>query len=153
MMVGGEPAEIDTLKREYERLGIAESVVFTGRVPRAEVPEYIAAAQVGLSPIPPIPLYWISSPTKLVETMGMARPVVANDIPEQRALLVASGGGRLVPYEEGAFAAAILELFNNPEAAQRMGRAGYNLVQRERTYQAMAQRLEDLLRRLMQERH
>lgn len=152
LMVGGQPEEVENLKRQAAELGLAQSMVFTGRVPRLDVPQYIAAAQVGLSPIPPIPVYLISSPTKLAETLGMARPVVANDIPEQRMLIELSGGGLGVPYEEGAFAAAILELLRDPERARRMGQAGYNSIRRERSYLAMTERLERLFERLLAER-
>jgi glycosyltransferase involved in cell wall biosynthesis len=152
LMVGGQPEEVEALKRQAAEMGLAQSVVFTGRVPRLDVPEYIAAAQVGVSPIPPIPVYLISSPTKLAETLGMARPAVANDIPEQRLLTEQSGGGLCVPYEEGAFATALLELLRDPERARRMGQAGYNTIRRERSYQAMTERLEALFERLVAER-
>lgn len=149
LMVGGQPEEVTTLQQQAAALGLAERVVFTGRVPRLEVPRYIAAAHVGISPIPPIPVYVVSSPTKLAETLGMARPVVANDIPEQKLLIEQSGGGVCVPYEESAFAAAIVSLLDDPLQARQMGLAGQAFIRRERSYQGMTVKLEALCEELV----
>ncbi|MCJ7563463.1 MAG: glycosyltransferase family 4 protein [Candidatus Aminicenantes bacterium] len=146
LIVGGSErsGDVASLKKEAEELGLKDQVIFTGKVPREEIPEYIVASDVGVSPIPPIPIYWISSPTKLIETMGMARAAVANDIPEQKAVLEESGAGLCVPYEEQAFAEAILSLLRSPELARKMGLKGRRYVENKRSYQDMAGKLENI---------
>jgi glycosyltransferase involved in cell wall biosynthesis len=124
-------------------------VVFTGQQPRSQIPAYIAAADVGVSPIRPIPLYAMSSPTKLVEMMGMACPVVANDILEQEALLARSGGGLCVPYEPAAFAEGVLWLLKHPDEARAMGRKGAAYVAEHRSLQVLADVIEDVYYRLL----
>lgn len=145
IMLGGEQAQREVLIAQAKDLTLANSIIFVERVPRTHVPTYVAAADIGLSPIPPIPVYIISSPTKLVETLGVARPVVANDIPEQKQVLEESGGGICVPYAEEAFIEGILQLFNNPILAMRMGRCGYEYVRNKRSYQAMTSEMERIL--------
>ncbi len=152
LMVGGQPQEVATLQTQADEMGLGASVIFTGRVPRLAVPRYIAAADVGLSPIPPIPVYVVSSPTKLAETLGLGRPVVANDIPEQELLLRQSSGGLCVPYEETAFAEATLTLLADPQRARQMGAAGQTYMRRERSYQGMTEQLEALCQRLLAQR-
>ena len=154
LMVGGDSrGDFPTaLKDLAVKLGLGEHVIFTGLVPRSEVVEYIAASNVGVSPIPPVPIYWVSSPTKLVETLGMARPVVANDLPEQKKILLESHGGLCVPYDEAAFADALLRLLSDPLLAQEMGRAGRKYIEAERSYQQMALTLEAIYRDLLSTR-
>jgi glycosyltransferase involved in cell wall biosynthesis len=151
MMVGAgdTPADLAALKAVAASLGIADRVVFTGQQPRSQIPAYIAAADVGVSPIRPIPLYAMSSPTKLVEMMGMACPVVANDILEQQALLARSGGGLCVPYEPTAFAEGVLWLLKHPDEARAMGRKGAAYVAEHRSLQGLADVIEDVYYRLL----
>jgi glycosyltransferase involved in cell wall biosynthesis len=149
LMVGGEKQDITRLSRVVNELGLNECIVFTGRVLRQEMPEYLAASNVGVSPIPPLPIYLISSPTKLFETLGMARPVVANDIPEQKKVLSESGGGLCVPYKEQEFAEAIVRLLLSPDLAVQMGLAGRRYVECERSYAQMAANLEQIYASLL----
>ncbi len=109
LMVGREHNDRVRPRRQVKQMGLESHVVIKMWVTRIELCSYLATADVGVSPIPPLPIYWISSPTKLVETLGMARPVVANDIPDQKKVLEESGGGLCVPYEEGPFADAIVQ--------------------------------------------
>jgi glycosyltransferase involved in cell wall biosynthesis len=151
MMVGAgdTPADMAALKDAAASLGIAEHVIFTGQQPRSQIPAYIAAADVGVSPIRPIPLYAMSSPTKLVEMMGMACPVVANDILEQQDLLSRSGGGLCVPYEPSAFAEGIVWLLRHPDEARAMGRKGAAFIAEHRSLQVQADLIEDVYARLL----
>ncbi|GAG12373.1 unnamed protein product, partial [marine sediment metagenome] len=90
---------------------------------------------ISVSPIPPIPAYIVSSPTKIIESLGMAKPAVANEeIYDQKKVLKESNGGICVPYSEKAFADAISYLFNNPDIAQNMGKMGRKYIELHRDY-------------------
>lgn len=141
---GDTGADLEYLRNMAAHLGLQDQVVFTGFLPRQEVPAYVAAADVGVSPIRPIPLYLMSSPAKLLEYMGMSRPVVANDIPEQRELLQLSGGGICVPYDVFSFADAIVKILQSPKKAQEMGRRGRVFVEKYRSIQALSDLLENV---------
>ena len=150
LMVGGATTSdkaseeyIQELKALADRLGILENVIFTGRVPRREVYECIAASDIGLSPIPPLPIYLVSAPIKLVETIGMGKPVVANDIPEQKNIISASHCGICTKYDEQEFAHAIIHLLRNPEEAKEMGLRGQKYVEKHRSYDILARMVED----------
>jgi glycosyltransferase involved in cell wall biosynthesis len=144
---GEDPSDEQVLVAEAERLGVLSAVVFTGQLPWVEALEYVRQAEVCVSPFYPIPILNSTSPTKLVEYMAMGRPVVANDHPEQRLLIEESGAGFCVPWNEKAFAGAIVELMKNPARARRMGERGPPYVAKHREYRIIAQSVErELLR-------
>lgn len=142
LMVGDGDDRADLESLAYN-LGLENEVIFTGQVPYFQVSQFIAAANIGLSPIPPLDIYKVSSPCKLFEYMGVAIPVIANkEILEPREVLEQSGGGILVPFIPEAFAGAISELLDNPEKAIEMGERGREWVVKHRTYEILAQQVE-----------
>jgi len=143
LLVVGEGSDEDNLKILVKELGIESDVIFTGQVPQAGVPDFIAASDIGVSPVPPLFFYKLSSPIKVFEYMAMGKPVVANEeIPEHKEVLEESGGGILVPFTPEAFASAIVTLLDNPEQAAEMGRRGREWVLTNRSYELLARKLE-----------
>jgi glycosyltransferase involved in cell wall biosynthesis len=139
LLVGEASAD---LEGEARRLGLADAITFVGRVPRAEVPRYLRAARCSLAPIPPDPLYVVSSATKVVESLGLAVPVVTNgEIPDQRELVERSGGGLVTPYDADALADAVVALLRDPADAARRGEAGRQYVCAHRSYEVLAREL------------
>jgi glycosyltransferase involved in cell wall biosynthesis len=141
--VGGENRDdVDFLRAEAVKCGVADRIVFTGALPRDEAFAYVRAADVCLSPIYPTPILDVASPTKLVEYMAFGKPVVANEQPEQVDVIAASGAGLVVPWDEERFAHAIVELLRDPARAAEMGRKGREYVERHRTYGVIAADVE-----------
>lgn len=143
LLVLGQGNDSDNLEKLANSLGVGKDVIFAGQISYFEVPRFIAAANIGISPVPPLDIYKTSSPLKLLEYMAMAKPVVTNEeIYEQAELLKQSGGGILVPFTPGAFARAIIKLLDNPEEATEMGRRGREWVMKNRSYEILAQQVE-----------
>jgi len=144
LLIIGEGDDKEDLQNLVEDLGIKDEVIFTGRVPQSEVLDFIAAADVGVSPVPPLSFYKFSSPIKLFEYMAAGKPVVANEeIPEHKEVLEESGGGILTPFTPEAFADAISDLLDNPEKAAEMGRRGREWVAKNRSYEVLARQVEE----------
>ena len=139
---GDDEADIQILEDEAARLKISERVAITGWLPREEAITYVLDAGVCVSPFFPTPILNSTSPTKLVEYMALGKAVVANDHPEQRLVIEESGAGLCVPYEEAAFADAIIELLRDPERCREMGRKGRAYVEHHRTYDRIADAVE-----------
>jgi glycosyltransferase involved in cell wall biosynthesis len=139
---GDQESDLQWLRSEAVRLEIDRAVRFTGFLEMAEGWEYIRHADVCLSPYFPTPILQSTSPTKLVEYMAMGKPVVANDHPEQTLVIEKSRAGLCTPWEEGAFADAVLKILRDPDEADRMGQRGRRYVQEHRTNQAMAELVE-----------
>ena len=142
LMVGDGTGKSD-LEKLADELGIRGDVIFTGYVYFGEVPDFIAAANLGLSAVPPLDFYKVSSPIKMLEYMAMAKPVVANEeIPDQKEVMGASRGGILVRFDSESFADGIIKLLDNPDLAEEMGRRGRDWVVENRSYDMIASELE-----------
>jgi glycosyltransferase involved in cell wall biosynthesis len=149
---GDDPDDEAFLLREARRLGVAEAIVFTGKLPHAEALSYVREANVCVSPFYPTPVLNSTSPTKLVEYMAAGKAVVATDHPEQRRLIEDSGAGYCVPYEESAFADAIVKVLESPDNAILMGRRGRQYVLEHRSYSELANLVESTFMRVAAER-
>ena len=144
LLLVGDGNSKKNLKQLAEKLQIAHEVVFTGCVPYSEIPNYIDAADICLSIIPPLEMFKVSSPTKLFEYMAMGKPVIANEeIPEQKEVITAGNGGVLVKFDAKSISTAIIELLNNPNDAESMGLNGRSWVLTHRSYEKMANCLEN----------
>ena len=144
LLMVGDGNDRGNLERLATSLKVREDIVFTGKVPYSEVPSFLAASDITVSPIPPSDLYKVSSPLKVFEYMGAGKPVVANEeIPEQREVIQESDGGLLVPYDEECFANAIVELLNDPYKRKRMGGNGRKWVLENRSYEKLAKKVEE----------
>jgi glycosyltransferase involved in cell wall biosynthesis len=123
-------------------LCIEDNVIFAGQIPRSQVPEFIASADVGVSPIPPVSIFKVGSATKMVEYMAMGKPVIGNDIADQKEVIGNSCCGICTRYDEEEFANAIIELFGDPQKAKEMGVKGHEWVVKNRSYENMAREVE-----------
>ena len=72
LVVGDGPARAD-LEQLARQLGIAERVRFTGVVPRAQVPQLVAAFDIALQPA----VVPYASPLKLFEYLALGKAIVA----------------------------------------------------------------------------
>jgi glycosyltransferase involved in cell wall biosynthesis len=143
LLIVGEGSDRGNLQSLARELEIEEGVIFTGQVTGSDIPEYVAAADIGISPVPPLDCYKIGSPIKVFEYMGGGNPVIANEeIFDQKEVLEQSTGGILVPYTPEAFADAMIELLNNPEKAAEMGERGRQWVAENRSYEVLARQVE-----------
>ncbi len=100
LLVVGDGPERGQLERHAGRLGLATRVRFAGEVPRKDLAEVYASAD----------LFVMTSLTEtqglvLVEALAAGLPIVAVDTPQTRDVL--DGAGRLVPPEPAALAAAL----------------------------------------------
>jgi glycosyltransferase involved in cell wall biosynthesis len=142
---GDHPDDERVLIDEAERLGVRGSMVMVGQKPHAEALRYVQEADVCVSPFFPTPILNSTSPTKLVEYMALGKAVVANDHPEQRLVIEESGAGLCVPWDERAFADAIVKLLNAPEQRAEMGERGRRYAIQHRSYTVIADLVERTL--------
>lgn len=130
------------LKRQAEKAGVSEHIVWTGWLPMREGWRYVRAAEVGLSPFPRGFLLDSASPTKVPEYFALGVPVVCNDNPDQQAIVEASGVGRCVRYSGEDFAWAVLDLLSTKESdRQRRAVAGRDYIRTHRSYDRIAERV------------
>jgi glycosyltransferase involved in cell wall biosynthesis len=143
LLMVGEGNDRENLQRLASSLHLSQDIVFTGYVEGSRIPEYIAASDIGISPVPPLDCYKIGSPVKLFEYLGRAKPVVANEeIYDQKEVIEQSGGGIAVPYNSDAFTSALIYLLENKEESITMGKKGREWIVYNRSYEILARALE-----------
>ena len=140
---GERKGDVQDLINYAKKLGIEKNVEFTGKQSYHKMPAYISKAVIGVSPIPPLPYFLVSTPTKCVEYLSLGIPAVANkEIYDHKEILTKSGGGFAVNYDEIEFADSIIWLLKHPEEAKEMGKRGREWIKENRTYEKMAKNLE-----------
>jgi colanic acid biosynthesis glycosyl transferase WcaI len=122
IVIVGEEQALQRLQRCCEVCG-AHNVILLPLQPREKLPEMLAAADVGLV-VQKHNVISFNMPSKIQVLLASGRPVVAS-VPANGTAAKAieqSGGGIVVPPEEpDALAAAILELYYQPEKIKVLG--------------------------------
>ena len=113
LLVGGGPQEAN-LKAQAVRLGIADRVVFAGRVPHGEVGRYYDLIDLLAYPRHAMRLTELVTPLKPLEAMAQGRVLVASDVGGHRELIRDGETGRLFKAgDAGALAAAIEHMLDH----------------------------------------
>ncbi len=124
----GEGAEKDALVKKAGALGL-KNVLFHDPVEKEAVRDFYALADTCLVPLRDIPLFNSFIPSKMFEIMAMGRPIIASLCGEPAEILERSGSAVIVPPEDsGGIAEAVLHLYNDGNAAEKMGARGRTFV-------------------------
>jgi glycosyltransferase involved in cell wall biosynthesis len=151
LLVGDAQEEADRrwLRREAEKLHVADAIVWTGWVSPQLAWACVRRAEVAVSILPRGELFDWASPTKVVEYLALGLPVVANDQPDQRTVLEESGAGLSVAMTVQDFAAAILRLLHDKDLAAAMSDRGPEYVGRQRSYALLGEQVAEVYRALL----
>ncbi len=132
LLVGGGPQDA-ALKAQAQALGVADKVVFTGRVPHAEVPKYYDLVDVLAYPRHSMRLTELVTPLKPLEAMAQGRLLVASDVGGHRELILHGETGWLFKAGSApALAEAIAQLLERRAQWPALRRAGREFVESER---------------------
>ena len=143
---GTEKASIVARARDH---GL-ENVRFVDQQPREQIPAYISASDVCLVLLKKADLFKTVIPTKMLEFMACARPVILGVDGQARAILEEAGSGLVVePENSDALVSAIRLLAANPEMAAQLGRNGREYVVRKFSRRETADKYIRVLERLL----
>jgi len=128
-LVGGGTS-LDDMKALAEKLGVADYVTFTGRVPDADLLAMLNTADVCVNPDIANDMNDKSTMNKIMEYMALAKPIVQFDLTEGR---FSAQEASLYAKKNDArdMAAKILELVDDPARRARMGEFGRRRVENE----------------------
>jgi glycosyltransferase involved in cell wall biosynthesis len=136
LIVGDGPARAD-LERRAAALGIAGRVVVTGRIPHAQMPDYLAAMDIA---VVADDRTGIASPMKLLEYMSMSAAVVAPRLENIQDLVTDDVDGLLfAPGDAGDLTRIVRRLAENRDLRERLGRAARSKIERERNWRRNAE--------------
>lgn len=148
----GEGAEKARLRRLAEERGLT-NVRFVDQQPKARVPRFYAACDVGLVCLRDRPLFREVLPSKIFELMGSERPILIAVDGEARQVVEAAQAGWFVPPEDpAALAAAVERLVGDPAARAAAGRSGRRRVVERFSRPALARRYLEVLQGVIDRR-
>ncbi|MEK6650268.1 MAG: glycosyltransferase family 4 protein, partial [Bacteroidota bacterium] len=132
------------IQRSVEEHGVAGMCTFTGLIPHAKAPEYLAACDILVSPHLGFsdgkPFF--GSPTKLFEYMAMGKAIVATSLGQISEILTHERNALLVPPgDSGALLAAIVRAASDPALRARLGEAARRDVVEQHTWDKNIERI------------
>lgn len=124
-IVGDGPARAG-FEAQAQQLGIAERVAFVGAVPPADVPLYLAAADLFVGPSRRSAEGWTEAQgLSFIEAQLAGLPVIATDAGGLGDFVTDGDTGLVVPQADpAAIAGAVRRLVADPALATRLARAG-----------------------------
>jgi len=150
LLVGGGRQE-EELKQLASELGVADHVVFAGRVPHDEVQRYYNLIDVLVYPRLPMRLTELVTPLKPLEAMAQGRLVVASDVGGHRELIRPGETGILFKAGDAeALATTLSDLLREPARWPALKAAARRYVETERTWKMSVARYEGICARLTQ---
>jgi len=145
----GEGADKERLKSQAAQRGL-KNVIFLDQQPRESIPEFISATDVCLVPLKNTELFRTVIPTKLLEFMACARPVILGvEGQAKRIVENAKAGLAIEPENSGALANAILRLVSDPALRNALGGNGRRYILENFSRTQKAAEYLDVLERMV----
>jgi glycogen(starch) synthase len=134
LLVGGGPQEA-ALKAQVQSLGLAQHVIFTGRVPHAEVNRYYDLIDMLAYPRHSMRLTELVTPLKPLEAMAQGHLFVASDVGGHKELIEHGKNGWLFKADDrAALSQAIVDMLAHPERWPLMKANGREFVESVRNW-------------------
>ena len=134
LTVVGTPKKNGYSQRLIQKLGIGNLITFTGRIANEQFVREYAKATAAV-----VPSVYEGFGLPVGEAMACAVPVISTTggaLPE----VVGDAGILVPPADHHALASAILTILENPQQAQKLGRAGYRRVHQHFTWLKAAEK-------------
>jgi len=127
---------------------LTDSVIFTGILPREEIPRLLSESLVGVAPLKRLANLEYAAPTKAYEYMACGIPFVGCGNGEIAHLAKESGAGVIAENTPEAIAATLSKLLDDPEKMEEMGRRGREYVAKHYDRRSVALKLKHYIERM-----
>jgi len=125
LVIGEGPGEA-VFRQEADRLGIADHVIWKGRVEPEVLPQYYHIMDVLA-----MPSHWEGFGLTAAEAMAAGKPVIGTDVPGLREVVEDGVTGFLVPVNDAeALAGRLIDLVSDGSLRRTMGLRGLDRVRR-----------------------
>ena len=139
LLVGGEPDRIEAMRDRAKRLGVGAAIRFAGKQPPETMPEFMALANVLVSPR----LEPLVTPLKIYTYMVSDRPIVATDLPTHTQVLDAASAILAPPTADG-LADGIARAFEDPATAGQLAEQARRKVEQDHTYETFRRQIGEV---------
>jgi glycosyltransferase involved in cell wall biosynthesis len=148
----GEGAEKERIKALAHSRGLA-NVRFLDQQPHERIPAFISTSDACLVLLKKNEVFKTVIPTKMLEFMSSARPVILAVEGQARQIVEEAGAGLAIePENAAALARAIAQLAADRELASEFGRKGREYVVRNFSRRQTAEKYIEILRTVVSER-
>jgi glycosyltransferase involved in cell wall biosynthesis len=131
VLAGGRPEQIRDARGRVDRLGLRERVLFAGQRPAEEIPAFLDAADVLVSPRST----GTNTPLKIYQYLRSGRATVATRLLTHTQVLN-DDVAILTPATAAGFAEGILRAIDDPELARAIGERARHLADAKYSYEA-----------------
>jgi glycosyltransferase involved in cell wall biosynthesis len=135
LLAGGKPDQVRRAQQQARAAGIADVTIFAGEQPAADIPAYLGAADVLVSPRS----RGTNTPLKIYQYLRSGRPIVATRLLTHTQVL-SDDTAILTGASSDEFAAGILLALSDPGNAAAIGRRARELADTKYSYQAYLDR-------------
>lgn len=135
VLVGGKPEQVEQRRLLAQQLGIIDHVCFTGQRPLEEMPQFMALADILLSPRSE----GTNTPLKLYTYLRSGKPILATAIPSHTQILTPRMAV-LVPSTPEGLASGALSLLRDLKAAQVLGSYGKQVAEEQYSWSAFLEK-------------
>ena len=143
LVVGGEPAQVDAAREHARARGASAVMVFTGQQPAREIPGFVQAADLLVSPR----IRGTNTPLKIYSYLRSGRPIVATNLLTHTQVLTPEIA-RLAAPEAAPFAEAMLELMDQPDTRARLAAAARVVAQEKYSRETYLRRTAEAYARM-----
>ncbi len=149
LLVGGGPQEAN-LKAQAQSLGLADKVVFVGRVPHSEVSRYYDLVDLLAYPRHAMRLTDLVTPLKPLEAMAQGHLLIASDVGGHKELIEDGATGFLFRAEDQAdLARKALEALDLPDRGTAIRANGRRFVEEVRNWDRSIANYKDIYGRAL----
>lgn len=142
----GEGSEKERIKSFAQSRGLA-NVRFLDQQPRETIPSFISASDLCLVLLKKTDVFKTVLPTKMLEYMSCARPVILGVEGQAQQIMEDAGAGLVIePENADALAAAITQLDNNRELGTSLGERGRAYILQKYSRASTAEKYLTVLR-------
>lgn len=135
LLVGGGP-QSSSLKAQVKALGLEGKVIFTGRVPHAEIVKYYSLVDLLVYPRKSMRLTHLVTPLKPLEAMAQGKAVLASNVGGHKELINDNETGFLFSAGDSQeLAERLIELLTNKDQLHSVVTAGRKYVEDVRNWQ------------------
>ena len=131
VLAGGRPEQVEEARRTAARLGIADALIFAGQRPAEEIPSFLDAADVLVSPRS----LGTNTPLKIYQYLQSGKPIVATRLLTHTQVLD-DDVAFLTETTPDGFGAGLLTALSDPERARRVGARARQLAESKYSYEA-----------------